>query len=53
MLDSRGNPTVEVDVELDGGAAAVPAFQAEQVPGNTKLGNCATVTKTSISAKVY
>jgi hypothetical protein len=30
---------------------AVPAFQAEQAPGNTKLGNCATVRKTGISAK--
>jgi enolase len=37
VLDSRGNPTVEVDVKLDGGAVG-RAFQAEQARGNTKLG---------------
>ena len=42
ILDSRGNPTVEVDVELNDGSkgrAAVPlAHQLE----NMKLSNCVT-----------
>ena len=52
IVDSRGNPTVEVDVELEGGGywPCLP-FPAERVPENTKLGSCATVTRIAISEK--
>ena len=36
IIDSRGNPTVEVEVELSGGAFGRAAVPPEQVPENTK-----------------
>jgi hypothetical protein len=51
ILDSRGNPTVEVDVHLAGGAMAGPLFPAAPARANTKPSNSATVTKNVISAR--
>ena len=36
ILDSRGNPTVEADVVLDGGIRAVPQFQAAHPPASMR-----------------
>ena len=40
ILDSRGNPTVEVDVITDEGALAVQQYQAVPVPVYMKPLNC-------------
>jgi Enolase, N-terminal domain len=52
ILDSRGNPTIEVDVRLEGGALGRVAFQAEQAPENTKHGNCAMAINRDSEARV-
>ncbi len=52
ILDSRGNPTVEVDVTLESGfigRASVPSGASTE---NTKHWNCVTVTKNVTEAKV-
>ena len=36
VLDSRGNPTVEVEVILDSGSAGVPSFRRAPPPGRSK-----------------
>ena len=49
ILDSRGNPTVEVEVTLDDGTvgrAAVPSG------ASTRLASCATAIRAAISARV-
>ena len=52
IIDSRGNPTVEVDVTLEGGATG-PRGPSPAAPAqaNTKRGSCAMVTSRSIAAK--
>ena len=37
IIDSRGNPTVEVEVELSSGAFEVLPFHREQAQENMKL----------------
>ena len=53
ILDSRGNPTVEVDVMLESGftgrASVLPALLRE----NTKHWNSVMATKDVMEAKVY
>ncbi len=51
ILDSRGNPTVEVDIELEDGTLAALRFRAEPAPEPTKPANCATATRASTSAR--
>ena len=49
VLDSRGNPTVEVEVALDDGSfgrAAVPS-------GASRLSNCAIATRIVIWARAF
>ena len=45
VLDSRGNPTVEAEVFLDGGATRGPSCPAAPPPANTKPWNSATATR--------
>ncbi|MDI5788770.1 hypothetical protein PO124_11200 [Bacillus licheniformis] len=47
VLDSRGNPTVEVEVYTESGALDARWFQAELPLANTKLLSFATATKTA------
>ena len=42
ILDSRGNPTVEVDVELNDGSKGRAAVPSGASTGNMKLSNCVT-----------
>jgi enolase len=53
ILDSRGNPTVEVEVELMDGSSVAQQSQAVLAPVPTKLGNCAMATNRSSSAKGF
>lgn len=46
ILDSRGNPTVEVDVTLESGFIGRASVRQEHPRENTKHWNCVTVTKT-------
>lgn len=52
ILDSRGNPTVEVDVTLESGFMVVHLSRQEHPRENTKHWNCVTVTKNVTEAKV-
>ena len=42
ILDSRGNPTVEVEVVLATGAAGRPRCRAARAPAPTRRSSCAT-----------
>jgi enolase len=44
ILDSRGNPTVEVDVTLEDGRWAAPPCPRARPPGRTRRSSCATAT---------
>ena len=50
ILDSRGNPTVEVDVVLADGCSAGRRSPAGPAPACTRPGNFATATRQNISA---
>ena len=52
ILDSRGNPTVEVDVVLESGIMG-RAFHRVHRPVNTKRLNSATVINIVMAARVY
>ena len=45
ILDSRGNPTVEVEVDLEDGASAAPPCPAAPPPASTRPSSCATATE--------
>ena len=45
IIDSRGNPTIEVDVRLDGGVMGVRPCRRAHRPAFTKRSNCATATR--------
>jgi enolase len=47
ILDSRGNPTIEVDVILDSGALG----RAAPPPARTRRWNCATTTSRAMAAR--
>ena len=51
IIDSRGNPTVEVDVTLEGGAFGRAAVPRARRPGSAKRWSCATATRSAISGK--
>ena len=52
ILDSRGNPTVEVDVTLDGGAFGPRGGAVGRVDrASAKRSSCATATRRAISAR--
>ncbi len=44
VLDSRGNPTIEVEVFLEGGAVGTPSCRPAPRPGPTRRWSCATGT---------
>jgi hypothetical protein len=47
ILDSRGNPTIECEVQLSDGSMAGPVSPAAPAPVFTRLGNFATATSPS------
>ena len=49
ILDSRGNPTIEVDVELDCGVVG----RAVHPQASTRRWNCAMAIKRDISARAF
>ena len=51
ILDSRGNPTVEVDVTLSSGAMGRASDLREHRQAKTKHWSCATTTPNDIMAK--
>ena len=51
ILDSRGNPTVEVEVELDSGATGVPRCPRVPPPARSRPSSCATVTPSATCGK--
>ena len=51
ILDSRGNPTVEAEVTLVGGARDALRFPAAHPQVNTKRSNCVTTTSSATKAK--
>lgn len=51
ILDSRGNPTVEVEVTLENGVIAVQPFRQEHLQAKTRHWNFATATRTAILAR--
>ena len=53
ILDSRGNPTIEVDVVTDNGVLAGQQFLPEHLPGFMKQLNCATEIRNFIWEKVF
>ena len=51
VLDSRGNPTVEAEVVLAGGAVGSPSFLRVPRPGVARRWSCATGTRNAIAAR--
>ena len=51
ILDSRGNPTVEVDVTLDDGAFGRAAVPSAPRPAPMRRWSCETACGTAISAR--
>jgi enolase len=51
ILDSRGNPTVEVDVMLDDGSRGRAGVPSGASTGATRRSNCAMAIKNAISAR--
>ena len=51
ILDSRGNPTVEVEVELDSGAMGRAAVPSGASTGPSRRSSCATAMPTGSAAK--
>jgi enolase len=51
ILDSRGNPTVEVEVALDDGTLARAPCPAAPAPARTRPSSCATATTAATAAR--
>lgn len=51
ILDSRGNPTVEVDVILESGFIGRAPYPPAHPPANMRLWNCATAIRNVTAAK--
>ena len=51
ILDSRGNPTVEVDVVLEDGSMGRAAVPRALRPARAKRSNCATATRAGSAAR--
>lgn len=51
LLDSRGNPTIEVDVELDSGSVGRAAIPSGASTGIFEVSSCATATNNATAAK--
>ena len=52
ILDSRGNPTVEVEVTLENGVMGRASVPSGASTGKTKRSNCAMATRVAIWARV-
>ena len=53
ILDSRGNPTIEVTVVLENGAAARAAVPSGASTGASRQWSCAIKTRIAIKAKAF
>ena len=53
ILDSRGNPTVEVEVVLEDGAFGRAAVPSGASTGAFEPSSCATATRAAISARAH
>ena len=51
VIDSRGNPTVEVEVFLESGAHGRAAVPSGRPPAHEKLSSCGTATKTGSAVR--
>lgn len=51
ILDSRGNPTIQVAMALDSGAIGVAKVPSGASTGKKKPSNCAMVTRSAIRGK--
>jgi enolase len=51
ILDSRGNPTVEVEVALDDGTLTAAAVPSGASTGRTRRSSCATATPPATAAR--
>ena len=51
ILDSRGNPTVEVEVTLDDGTVGRAAVPPAPPPASTRPASCVTATRAATSAR--
>ena len=51
ILDSRGNPTVEVDLALENGVVGRAAVPSGPPPAVTRRSSCVTVTGADTAAK--
>ena len=51
ILDSRGNPTVEVEVATETGDAVGPRCRPGRAPASTRRTSCATATRAASSAR--
>lgn len=53
IIDSRGNPTVEAEVHLEGGFVGLAAAPSGASTGSAKRWNCVTVTSLVSWVKAY
>ena len=51
ILDSRGNPTVEVDASLESDASAAPRSRPARPPATSRRSSCATATRAAYLGK--
>ena len=51
ILDSRGNPTVEVEVALESGAWGRAAVPSGASTGSARRSSCATATRSATAAR--
>ena len=51
ILDSRGNPTIEVDVTLEDGTSAAPRYPRALRPAHMRRSSCATATRRATWAR--
>ena len=51
ILDSRGNPTIEADVYLEGGATGTAAVPSGASTGEHEAWSCATETRPATRAR--
>ena len=53
ILDSRGNPTIEVELFLEGGAVGTAMVPRVPRPAPTRRSSCATATTPATAARAF